>query len=273
MARNNLIISGEGGQGIQALVKIFCKAAFESGLNISSLPSFGVEQRGTPSVAFISIDNKPIRCPQFETADYVVILQNRAIRKAEEYISPNSKVIFDSSTISEKDLPKTCVHLFGIPATQYANEKFLPKAMNLIILGYLSSIFRIEQGFLIKALDDILGKKFKDKETRNLNVEAFKFGRELVAERSGFSEAIYKSKSRSIIFSGHGKSGEISPKRCKGCAICIAKCPVAALSLSEELGIFATPIPKVDLEKCIACGNCRNFCPDGAINIYKQESK
>jgi formate hydrogenlyase subunit 6/NADH:ubiquinone oxidoreductase subunit I len=37
------------------------------------------------------------------------------------------------------------------------------------------------------------------------------------------------------------------------------------------LGVFATPIPKVDLEKCIACGNCRNFCPDGAISVIKDK--
>ncbi len=270
MIKTNIILSGEGGQGIQTLTKIFCQSCFDSKYEVSYIPSFGVEQRGTPSVSFITLDNKAIHYPKFEVADYVIILQNRAIKAVANYISPNTKVIFDSSTISYKDLPKNSLRLFGIPATAIANEKFTPKDMNLLILGYLSKIFKLDDNLVIRNIENILGVKIKNIDLKEKAKDAFIYGGDIVAETDKFSKAIYKPKQTSIIFKGHGKTGEILPKRCKGCGVCIAKCPVGAISFGEELGIFATPVPKIDLEKCIACGNCKNFCPDAAICVQKE---
>lgn len=265
----NLTITGEGGQGIQTIAKILALAAIDSGFEAAYMPVFGVEQRGTPSVAHITISKHKLRYPKFDVADYAVVLQSRAIKAIEKYVSPNTKVIFDSSTISEKDLPKTTVHLFGLPATKIAKEQFISKSFNIIVLGALTKLLEIPEKNIWNLVLEVLGKKFKTEEIRSANKEALLFGRELVFEKNGFTKAIFKTKHKAIIFKGYGKTGQLFPGRCKGCGICILKCPVGALSFSEDLGVFATPTPKVDLEKCIACGNCRNFCPDGAINIEK----
>jgi 2-oxoglutarate ferredoxin oxidoreductase subunit gamma len=270
--KTNFVIAGEGGQGIQTAAKILTDALFLSGFEVASVPSFGVEQRGTPSVNFISMSKNLIRQPIFNVADYVIVLQTRALAAVERYISPNTKVIFDSSTIDAKDLPKTAIHVFGVPATKIASEKFNPKSFNLIIVGVVSRIIGIADTKIVwKSIEKNLGKKFKTDEIRNQNKDAFIFGWDAVFEKDNFTLATYKPKTRSVFFRGHGKSGELVPSRCKGCGICIEKCPVAALSFSEDLGVFATPVPKVDLEKCIACGNCRNFCPDGAISVIKEK--
>lgn len=269
--KTNIIISGEGGQGIQTITKIFTNAAFKSGLEVAYIPSFGVEQRGTPSMSFVTLDSSPLRYPKFAVADYVVILQNRAVEAVSKFVSPNTKVIFDSSTVNSKSLPKTSVHLYGIPATSIATSKFNPKSFNIIVLGYLTKIFNLNPETVFDEVLLILGKKLKTKEIIAENKEAFSTGFELVPERDNFSKAVFKPKHRSIILKGYNKTGEILPSRCKGCGVCIAKCPVAALSFGEELGVFATPVPKIDLERCIACGNCRNFCPDAAISINKDK--
>lgn len=272
MKKINIIFSGEGGQGILTMTKVFTSAAFKSGLDVSFVPSFGVEQRGTSLLTFITLDNTPLRYPKFAVADYVVILQNRAVNAVANFISPNTKVIFDSSTIDAVSLPKTSIHLFGIPATQIASTKFNQKTLNIIILGYLSNVFNLKKDLVFDEIMIVLGKKFKNKDIVAQNKEAFEYGYETIPEKSNFSKAIYKPKQRAILVKGHGKSGEILPSRCKGCGICIVKCPVGALSFGEELGVFATPVPVVDLEKCIACGNCRNFCPDSAISIVKDKN-
>ena len=271
MKKTNIILSGEGGQGIQTIAKIFTAAAFKAGLDVSAIPSFGVEQRGTPSSVFITIDSSPLRYPKFLVADFVVVLQNRAIDAVREFISPNTKVIFDSSTISHGSLPKTAIHLFGVPATKIANEKFNPKAFNIIVLGYLARIFSFDPDMVFEEALIVLGKKFKNKEIMEQNKEAFYMGYEIVPENSDFTKAVFKPSTKAIFVKDHNKSGQILPSRCKGCGICIAKCPVAALSFGEELGVIATPVPKVNLERCIACGNCRNFCPDSAISIIKDK--
>lgn len=270
--KTNIILSGEGGQGIQTITKIFTNAAYKSGLDVAYIPSFGVEQRGTPSMSFVTIDSSPLRYPKFAVADYVIILQNRAVEAVTEFISPNTKVIFDPSTINSNSLPKTAIHLFGIPATLIATSKFHPKSFNIIVLGYLTKIFDLKPETVFDEMLLVLGKKIKNKEMLEENKEAFFTGLELIPERSNFTKAVFKPKHRSILVKGHNKSGEILPSRCKGCGICIAKCPVAALSFGDELGVFATPVPKIDLERCIACGNCRNFCPDSAISINKDTS-
>ncbi|MCL5411093.1 MAG: 2-oxoacid:acceptor oxidoreductase family protein [Patescibacteria group bacterium] len=268
----NITISGEGGQGIQTIAKILIEAAVDVGFEAAYMPVFGVEQRGTPSVAHITISNQKLRYPKFDIADYAIILQSRAIKVIERYVSPNTKVIFDSSTISEKDLPKTSVHLLGLPATKIANEQFSPKSFNIIVLGALTKLLDIPEKNIWQLVLKVLGKKFKTEEIKNINKEALLFGRETIFEKSKFTKAIYRTKHKAVIFKGYNKTGQIFPGRCKGCGICILKCPVGALSFSEDLGLYATPIPKVDLEKCIACGNCRNFCPDGAINIEKDSN-
>ncbi len=267
----NITITGEGGQGIQTIAKILTAAAADAGYYVAYMPVFGVEQRGTPSVAHITIHDKVIRYPKFDTADYVIILQSRAIKSVENYVGPETKVIFDSSTISAKDLPKTSVKIFGIPATKIALEQFHPRSFNIIILGAITKLIGISEDDIWQIVLKVLGKKFKTKEIEDFNKQALLFGRETQLEKDKFSKAVFKLKTKTILVKGGGKHGEIIPARCKGCGICIAKCPVAALSVSSELGVYATAVPQVDLEKCIACGNCRNFCPDGAISIEKDK--
>ncbi len=56
----------------------------------------------------------------------------------------------------------------------------------------------------------------------------------------------------------------INQQWCKGCGICVAFCPKAALKLVNEK---AVPVP----ERCVACGMCERYCPDLAINVDKAQ--
>ena len=54
---------------------------------------------------------------------------------------------------------------------------------------------------------------------------------------------------------------------CKGCGLCMVKCPGGCLSWSDELGFFGTPAVKVDDKKCTLCSACEQVCPDCAIAV------
>lgn len=66
----------------------------------------------------------------------------------------------------------------------------------------------------------------------------------------------------------------IIPYYCKGCGLCIEKCPNDVLIWSDKLGVYGTPsvMPK-DVESCIACEICAMLCPECAIVIEKKKKK
>ena len=58
---------------------------------------------------------------------------------------------------------------------------------------------------------------------------------------------------------------------CKGCGLCLERCPFEAISFSQEdLGVYSTAAISFDFEKCTSCKICETFCPDSAIVIKKK---
>lgn len=54
---------------------------------------------------------------------------------------------------------------------------------------------------------------------------------------------------------------------CKGCGLCLAKCPKKSIKWSDYLCIYGTPAVEVDRERCNLCGQCALLCPDSAIDV------
>lgn len=264
-----VLFAGEGGQGIQTIAEALALAASNQSFKSTYIPSFGVEQRGTPSVAYVMFGDSDILYPKFEIADVCIVLTDRAVDKIKDELSVNTELIFDSSTIDFKSFKNISQKLHGIPSTKYAREKFNIQSYNVIVFGALIKHLKIDKKYAWESISTILSEKFKEKGVEKINKDAFDFGSEIIFENKDYSEPIYKPKLGANLYKSHLKTATILPKYCKGCMICVLKCPVHALKAGKNLGIFSTPVPVIDLEKCIACGNCRKFCPDGAIGVDK----
>ncbi|ACB83624.1 4Fe-4S dicluster domain-containing protein [Natranaerobius thermophilus] len=71
---------------------------------------------------------------------------------------------------------------------------------------------------------------------------------------------------------GKGK-WHLFPGLCKGCGLCMEKCPKNVISWSDQLGVYGTPAVEIDAEGCIYCGICEQVCPDVAIKVEKEKKK
>jgi uncharacterized protein (DUF362 family)/NAD-dependent dihydropyrimidine dehydrogenase PreA subunit len=74
-------------------------------------------------------------------------------------------------------------------------------------------------------------------------------------------EAIFHNETIQALI--HGRTlvrPQANPDWCTGCGTCIEQCPVAALSLVDNL-------PQVDPEACITCFCCQEICPEKAITL------
>jgi len=87
-------------------------------------------------------------------------------------------------------------------------------------------------------------------------------GIELSGSAEKISEAIEFIKSQGIDVNSLGKEIERDEEKCTHCGVCIAVCPVNAITMKDFKISF-------DSEKCIACRNCVDACPFNAISSGK----
>jgi len=60
---------------------------------------------------------------------------------------------------------------------------------------------------------------------------------------------------------------EINPAKCKGCGLCIKRCPTQAISNNGKYAIAINP------KRCIGCGLCVSSCKTGAVRMKKKDEK
>ena len=57
---------------------------------------------------------------------------------------------------------------------------------------------------------------------------------------------------------------------CKGCGLCMEKCPKATIGWSDRVGIYGAPMVEPGHgDDCNGCKTCQTVCPDCAIRIEK----
>lgn len=62
-------------------------------------------------------------------------------------------------------------------------------------------------------------------------------------------------------------SWTIFPQLCKGCGLCIERCPTGVIQWSSDFGAYGTNRVTVEAEGCITCKICADYCPDAAISV------
>ncbi|HBG81828.1 TPA: ketoisovalerate oxidoreductase [candidate division CPR2 bacterium] len=155
-----LIVTGEGGQGVQVIGKTLTIAAFLARRKTTYIPNYGVEQRGGVSVGFNQISTHQIPFPKFAKADILVVLCKRAVKRTEQYVTPETIYIYERGQISKKDVEHINCKKIGMDAKEYA-EKFLTlKVFNVIYLGAITSLVDgLTKEIVRKALEEELGAK------------------------------------------------------------------------------------------------------------------
>ena len=123
-------IHGRGGQGSVTAAELLAVAACEDGKYSQAFPAFGVERRGAPVMAFVRLDDKPIRLrSQIYEPDYVIVqdatlvdVVNVAAGAKQDGIilintgkKPGSFKLETGATIRTIDATKLAVDIIGKP--------------------------------------------------------------------------------------------------------------------------------------------------------------
>ena len=151
----DILIVGEGGQGVQKIAEILARAAFSQNFRATYIPNFTVQQRGGVSSAFVRISQDLIVYPKFLKADLIVILSNRSVERIEKFLTPKTDIIYNSTLVKNLKYKKA----IAIPATQIAQE-LSKRSFNMVMLGVIAREIKIIK---IEAIRQETNKIFHDK--------------------------------------------------------------------------------------------------------------
>lgn len=138
---------GRGGQGAVVASKLLASALFKEGKSVQSFPAFGVERRGAPVMAFLRIDDHPIKLrSNVYKPDHIVVLDPKLIEVVDvtSGLKLNGWVILNSD-LHPKEFKKFASFLVAtVDASKIAMENHLGSRtqpiVNTAILGAFSRV-------------------------------------------------------------------------------------------------------------------------------------
>ena len=88
-----------GGQGGVVAGKLLAVAVFKEGRYVQSFPTFGVERRAAPVMAFVRIDDRPIRIrTQIYNPDHIIILDQSLLQMLDvtQGLKPGATILINT---------------------------------------------------------------------------------------------------------------------------------------------------------------------------------
>ena len=163
---------GRGGQGTVVASKILADALAQEGNYVQAYPEFGVERRGSPVVAFIRIDNKPIYDKsRIYTPDHVVVVDPTLVEAIDitEGLKAGGTIIINTdkkpgdfrlpSTFNIRTINATEIAVrnkLGTLAAPIVNTAVVGAVIKILGLTKLESLVKaIREGITVKPEDNV----------------------------------------------------------------------------------------------------------------------
>ncbi|MHC5037547.1 MAG: 2-oxoacid:acceptor oxidoreductase family protein [Planctomycetota bacterium] len=173
MARDEIRVSGFGGQGVILTAHIIGKAAtLFQGRHATMTQAFGPEARGSACSAQVLLDDSPILYPYLRKAGILITLSQEAFNKFFPELDEDGLLLYEEDLVKTGTLPPN-LRAFAIPATRLAEEKIGRSLFtNIVMIGFLAAVGGVlEPNALKKAVETSVPRG-----TEKLNLEAFKTG-------------------------------------------------------------------------------------------------
>ena len=137
--KEEIIISGFGGQGVLSMGKLLAYAAMMEGKEVSWLPAYGPEQRGGTANCTVIVSDHKIPSPIVSNYSTAILLNQPSVEKFLPTIKPGGALIYDSNSVMEVP-PNTGINVYAMNAMDAAANLENIKTFNMIVLGGLIKI-------------------------------------------------------------------------------------------------------------------------------------
>lgn len=175
MNRQELRLTGSGGQGLILAGIILAEAALHDDMNVVQSQSYGPEARGGASKAEVIISKDDINYPKVDDCDIMLTLTQDAYNKYIKSLKPNGVLILDTSVMDEVE--RNDITVYKVPILDTATNIFKhPMVANIIALGSIYELTKVvsKESLEMAVLDRV------PPGTRQLNKKALEEGFNLI---------------------------------------------------------------------------------------------
>ena len=131
---HDIIMAGFGGQGIMVMGQLLAYAGMIEDKHVSFIPSYGPEMRGGTANCSVIVTDEIVGSPIVTEPNFVVAMNLPSLDKFEPLIQTGGILMINSSLI-QKEVSRTDITIYKVPANELAQEIGNPKVANMIILG------------------------------------------------------------------------------------------------------------------------------------------
>jgi pyruvate ferredoxin oxidoreductase gamma subunit len=245
---------GRGGQGAVTSAELLATAAIEEGKFAQAFPSFGPERRGAPVLVFNRVSNvNPIRARVAVTSPDIVVILDPGLLSITDVTSGLKKggtlvINTPKSLVDIKSELSGPWRLAAVNATSIARETLGLPIVNTTMLGALVKATGIIE---LQSLTEPLKERFGARAKGNIDACHRAYEETEIGELSGVFQ-----KPSTLQAEALPSWQELLP----GCVL-----TEAGSAKQYRTGDWKSEHPVLNHEKCIKCGICYLFCPEGCI--------
>ena len=152
--KQEIIISGFGGQGVLSMGKILAYAALMEGKEVTWMPAYGPEQRGGTANVTVIISDEPISSPILSSYDTAILLNQPSLDKFQPKVKAGGTLIYDSFGIIDRP-SRTDITSWHIAAMETAADM----SMMFVLGGFLKVHPIVTTESVMKALRKTLPER------------------------------------------------------------------------------------------------------------------